>query len=170
MRNLALYVASPFGFSEAGRFFYEHRFLPMLRLTNFMVIDPWSLTDKELIRAADAITDADVRKAAWETVNRKIGMANEIAICRSSLLVAVLDGSDVDSGTASEIGFAAGLNKRIIGYRGDFRLSSDNVGCTVNLQVEYFIERQHGKIYTSLAELMPAVQAIYVELAKETER
>ena len=34
-------------------------------------------------------------------------------------VVAVLDGADVDSGTAAEIGYAFARGKLIVGYRGD---------------------------------------------------
>ena len=59
----------------------------------------------------------------------------------SAGILAQLDGVDVDSGTASEIGYGSALNLFICGVRSDFRLSSDNEGTRVNLQVEYFITR-----------------------------
>jgi hypothetical protein len=62
----------------------------------------------------------------------------------------VLDGVDVDSGTAAEIGSGFAKGKKIIGYRGDFSLSADNEGSIVNLQVEYFIEASGGAIVTRL--------------------
>jgi nucleoside 2-deoxyribosyltransferase len=37
------------------------------------------------------------------------------------LILAVLDGTELDSGTVSEIGFTAGLGKRRYGLRTDFR-------------------------------------------------
>src|SRR5262245_63505569 len=40
--------------------------------------------------------------------------------------------------------------KRIIGYRGDVRLSADNEGAVVNLQVEYFIHESGGRIVRRL--------------------
>ena len=58
----------------------------------------------------------------------------------------MLDGVDVDSGTAAEIGYAFARGKLIVGYRGDFRLSADNEGSVVNLQVEYFIRESGGTI------------------------
>ena len=61
-------------------------------------------------------------------------------------MLAVLDGTDVDSGTASEIGYAYAKGKPMVGYRGDFRLSSDNEGGVVNLQVQYFILTSGGSI------------------------
>jgi nucleoside 2-deoxyribosyltransferase len=51
----------------------------------------------------------------------------------SDIVVAVLDGVDVDSGTAWEIGYAYAKGKPVIGLRTDFRTLSDGV---VNLMVE----------------------------------
>ncbi len=68
-------------------------------------------------------------------------------------MLAVLDGVDVDSGTAAEIGYAFAKCKKILGYRGDFRLSADNDGSTVNLQVEYFIRASGGTIITTIKQL-----------------
>jgi nucleoside 2-deoxyribosyltransferase len=75
-------------------------------------------------------------------------------------LLAVLDGVDIDSGTASEIGFAAALGKPIIGYRSDFRLSADNEGALVNLQVEYFIHLSGGKIVSRIDEVVEALRTL----------
>lgn len=41
-------------------------------------------------------------------------------------VVAVLDGSDADSGTCIEMGYACGRGKRIIGVRTDFRSGEDD--------------------------------------------
>lgn len=55
----------------------------------------------------------------------------------SDLVVAILDGVDVDSGTAWEIGYAYAKGKPVIGLRTDFRALSDGV---VNLMVEMAID------------------------------
>src|SRR5690606_4794601 len=54
----------------------------------------------------------------------------------SDIVVAVLDGVDVDSGTAWEIGYAYAKEKPVIGLRTDFKSLSDGV---VNLMVEMAI-------------------------------
>ena len=54
----------------------------------------------------------------------------------SDFVVAVLDGVDVDSGTAWEIGYAYAKEKPIIGLRTDFRTLSEGI---VNLMVEMSI-------------------------------
>lgn len=54
----------------------------------------------------------------------------------SDIVVAVLDGVDVDSGTAWEIGYAFAREKPVIGLRTDFRALSDGI---VNLMIEMAI-------------------------------
>jgi nucleoside 2-deoxyribosyltransferase len=73
----------------------------------------------------------------------------------------VLDGVDVDSGTAAEIGYAFAKGKPIVGYRSDMRLSADNEALMVNLQVEYFIRASGGDIVSTLARLPVALSAIF---------
>lgn len=59
---------------------------------------------------------------------------NLAGIEKSDLIVAVLDGVDVDSGTAWEIGYACAKGKPIIGLRTDFRTLG--IEGTVNLMIE----------------------------------
>ncbi len=54
----------------------------------------------------------------------------------SDIVVAVLDGVDVDSGTAWEIGYAYAKGKPIVGLRTDFRSLSNGI---VNLMIEMAI-------------------------------
>jgi len=59
---------------------------------------------------------------------------NVEAIHKSDIMIAVLDGADVDSGTAWEIGYAHALGKPVYGLRTDFRtLGIEGV---VNLMIE----------------------------------
>ena len=100
------------------------------------------------------------RRDAWRRLNVEIGGNNRAGIDRADMVLAVLDGADVDSGTAAEIGYAFAKGKPILGYRGDFRLSADNEGSIVNLQVEYFIRQSGGDIVASIKELGPALAKI----------
>lgn len=93
------------------------------------------------------------RRNAWTKLNHEIGRKNQALIDECDGIFAVLDGTDVDSGTAAEIGYGFARGKAIIGYRGDFRLSADNEGGIVNLQVEYFIRASGGTIITQIDEL-----------------
>lgn len=157
MRKPIAYLAGPLGFSEVGRLFHNTVLIPLVKEVGFDIRDPWVLTPLELINSALVLPYGQEKREQWSKINPVIGRNNAQAIEESDILVAVLDGVDVDSGTASEIGYGAALGKPTIGYRGDFRLSADNDGSTVNLQVEYFIYLRGGEIVTNLEFLKTAL-------------
>lgn len=148
-----IYLASPLGFSESGKLFYYEKLIPMVVESGFKVLDPWVLTTDETLKPAMVLPYGQKKKNTWQKINKIIGRNNVKAIKNSNLIIAVLDGTDVDSGTASEIGYGAALGKPVIGYRSDFRLSGDNDGAIINLQVEYFIKLNGGTIAADLNEL-----------------
>lgn len=154
---MKIYLAGPLGFSEAGQSYQDRIVIPEIERLGHEVLNPWRLTDPRKIAAVAAMPYGAARRAAWRELNHEIGGTNQAAIDRSDLVIAVLDGVDVDSGTAAEIGYAFAKGKPIIGYRGDFRLCADNEGSIVNLQVEYFIRQSGGDIVTRLAELASAL-------------
>lgn len=159
--SVKLYIASPFGFSEAGRAYMYGSVIPIIHALGYGILDPWNLTPKELIRTVSTLPYGPEKRDRWKQLNQVIGANNAKAIRESSGLFAILDGTDVDSGTAAEIGFAAALGKPIVGYRGDFRLSADNEGSTVNLQVQYFIEMHGGRLITELSKLDEVLPAVF---------
>lgn len=53
---------------------------------------------------------------------------------KSDMVVTVLDGTDVDSGTAWELGYAYAAEKPIVGIRTDFRIQTP--GEKVNLMIQ----------------------------------
>ena len=148
---MKVYTAGPLGFSEAGRIAHE-RIVKTLQDQGHEILDPWTYNPGEIRQVTD-MPYGSQRKMAWERLNPLIGKANQSLIDESDLIFAVLDGADVDSGTAAEIGYGFAKGKKIVGYRGDLRLSSDNEGAIVNLQVEYFVRASGGTIIFSLAEL-----------------
>src|SRR5262245_45468232 len=148
-----VYLAGPLGFSEAGRHFHNGTLVPFVRRLGCDVLDPWTLTDARRIRRVQAMPYGRAKREAWRRLNLEMGATNRAAIDAAQAVVAVLDGTDVDSGTAAEIGYAFARGKRIVGYRGDFRLSADNEGSTVNLQVEYFIRASGGTIVERYEDL-----------------
>ncbi len=148
-RNLArCYVASPLGFTEAGRHYYTTVMLPALA-TVVEPVDPWALTTAAEIEAARASNDE--RELAL-----RIGRRNIAAIRSCELLAAYLDGQEPDSGTAAEIGFAAALGLRCFALRTDTRQAGE-AGVSVNLQVETFIIDSGGIVAASLRELVRAL-------------
>jgi len=151
--KIRIYLAGPLGFSEAGRHFYNAILIPHVESLGCDVLDPWTLTDARRIRAVQRKPYGRAKREAWRRLNLEMGATNRAAIDAAQAVVAVLDGTDVDSGTAAEIGYAFARGKRIVGYRGDFRLSADNEGSTVNLQVEYFIRASGGTIVEHYQDL-----------------
>jgi nucleoside 2-deoxyribosyltransferase len=153
-----IYLANPLGFSEAGRAFIHDVILPALGKYGH-VINPFDLVDAKKIAELKGMPAGEDRIRAWRIFNAEIGKLNQDHIDNSDIVFAVLDGTDVDSGTASEIGYAYARQKLIIGYRGDFRLSADNEGGIVNLQVEHFIRASGGTIIHELSELDQALSS-----------
>jgi adenylate cyclase len=158
-----VYVASPLGFTEPGRHYAERAVLPALRAAGLEPLDPWDDQDLRIARAGE-IADAMGRKDALAAANDAVAARNVELIRSSAAVLAVLDGTDVDSGTAAEIGFAAALGIPITGLRTDIRPGGDNEAATVNLQVEWFIRQGGGRIHRSLdvavAELAGLVGAV----------
>jgi nucleoside 2-deoxyribosyltransferase len=130
------YVASGLGFTEAGRAYYADVYLPALA-TVVTPVDPWTLS-----KATDA-------PAA-------IGRRNAEAIDSCTLVAAHLDGQEVDSGTAAEVGYAAAKGLTCFGLRTDLRQSGEP-GAVVNLQLQYFIEASGGRVVATLDELVSAL-------------
>lgn len=149
----SIYLASPLGFAESTRPFM-HDLSARLR-QHVVVHNPWdevSFTAQiNEVMAIDSVTARDAQLAA---INYRIGQVNRETIDKSDGLFAVLDGVDVDSGTAAEIGYAFAKGKYINGLRTDFRLAADNYGSIVNLQVEYFIRESGGRIATTTDDMI----------------
>ena len=74
------------------------------------------------------------------------------------MLIAQLDGQEVDAGTAAEVGYAAALGLPCLGVRSDLRASGEP-GMHVNLQLEAFIVLSGGFIAGSLDELVRGSRA-----------
>jgi nucleoside 2-deoxyribosyltransferase len=144
------YVASALGFTEAGVYYYEHVYLPALA-TVVTPVDPWALTTAHEV--AEARAARREREFALE-----IGARNADAIRGCTLLAAHLDGQEVDSGTAAEVGFAAALGLRCFGLRTDMREAGEP-GVSVNLQVEHFIVASGGMLCTRLEQLVEELAA-----------
>ncbi|MGC8710436.1 MAG: nucleoside 2-deoxyribosyltransferase [Candidatus Micrarchaeia archaeon] len=140
---MKIYSANPLGFSESGRLFLKEKIKPMLIELGFEILDPW----KEF----EGLSEEEINKGELSDEERlSIGKKNEEMLEKADIVLAILDGPDVDSGTSAEIGYAYAKGKRVIGYRGDLRKSGEDI---VNLQIETFIIESGGKITRSLNEL-----------------
>lgn len=112
-----IYLAAPL-FSEAERDF-NRKLRDELKNLGYSVFLPQE--------DSNDITDEDHRQ---QTIFTK----DLAAIDASDMVVAVLDGADVDSGTAWEIGYAYAKGKPLFGLRTDFRTLGREG--TVNLMIE----------------------------------
>jgi nucleoside 2-deoxyribosyltransferase len=161
----AIYVAGPLGFTAAGSEYLGRALLPSVEDAGLRPLNPWKPDDPDddPFARASAIEDHEARLLALTEANAGAGARNERLLRECVAVLAVLDGSDVDSGTASEIGFAAALAIPSIGLRTDFRLASDNEAAVVNLQVEYFIRSRGGCICTTLETAVERLAAVVDE-------
>ena len=156
---MRVYLASPLGFADSTRAFMDD-LVRELASDAVEVVNPWDKTEfADELTQAMTIARHDERVARMAEINHRIAAWNEAAIRSSDAVVAVLDGVDVDSGTASEIGFAYALGKRVFGLRTDFRLAGDNLGAVVNLQVQHFIHASGGRIVRAVGPLRALLDA-----------
>jgi nucleoside 2-deoxyribosyltransferase len=158
-QKIRAYIASPLGFTESGLFYYNSILIPRLQ-RDFDIRDPWALvTAKEM---SAALTEPDT----LPNFRLEIGKRNYQAINQSDILISILDGQEVDSGTASEVGYAAGLGKTVYGLRTDTRTSGE-IGMPVNLQVAAFIHMNGGCICSTLDALISQIKQRGTCLASE---
>jgi nucleoside 2-deoxyribosyltransferase len=155
----AIYMAGPLGFTAAGRLYHETVLLPAVRAAGFVALDPWDV-EPELNAILELPVGSAERLARLPEVNRAIGERNARLIDGCAAVLAVLDGNDVDSGTAAEIGYAAAKRKPVVGLRCDHRVSGDNEATLVNLQVEWFIVQSGGQLETDLGAAIAAVTRV----------
>jgi hypothetical protein len=67
------------------------------------VFDPWAQPFSRAIREASAIEDYQERVSAYPRLAKDIGAVNGKAIRGCGILLAVVNGSDIDSGTAAKL-------------------------------------------------------------------
>ncbi len=112
-----IYLAAPL-FSEAECEF-NRKLRDEIRRTGFLVFLP-----------QEDSNNVKDKKKRQEIIFSK----NVAAIKRSDMIVAVIDGTDVDSGTAWEIGYAFACGISVLGLRTDFRTLG--IEGRVNLMIE----------------------------------
>jgi nucleoside 2-deoxyribosyltransferase len=115
-------------------------------------VDPWALSNAAEFTTARA-------EGREHELGLEVGARNAAAIAGAQLLIAHLDGQEVDAGTASEVGYAAALGLPCLAVRSDLR-SSGEPGMTVNLQVEAFVALSGGFVVRSLADLLARLASL----------
>jgi nucleoside 2-deoxyribosyltransferase len=154
--NPKVYVAGPLGFTDSGRVYNTDVLIPTVRAAGFEPLDPWELP-AALLEVFERPLGDPTRLVQLAATNRDVGRRNADMIRAAAGVLAVLDGSDVDSGTAAEIGYAAALGKPVVGLRSDLRITGDNEATLVNLQVEWFVVSSGGALVTDLDAAIDAL-------------
>lgn len=152
-KALKVYLASPLGFSPENDY-YRNKVKQRLTQLNCTVFDPWEQEEAGR-RIKDALQkrDSAERAGAIKEAASFTGRVNADGIRAANLLLAVLDGTEPDSGTVAEVGFAAGIGKRCFGLRTDIRDCGDLPGLALNLQLLHFIEYSGGRLFRSIEEI-----------------
>ena len=154
---MQVYLAGPLGFSPATRLYHDTVLRPAVEGAGWTALDPWDSDP-----ADDAIWQAppgSEARADLADLMVRLAAANTAMIDACDVVLAVLDGADVDSGTAAEIGYAAARGKRVVGLRMDTRLAGDCEAVAVNLQVEYYVRLHGGTITRTLEDAIGALGA-----------
>lgn len=155
-RGPKVYLSSGLGFTEGTQWWYDSVVIPRLEKAGFELLDPWRengrATEENL---SEADQDGLSEEERWE-VCIKIAQRNIRQLTNADAVLAFLDGSDVDSGVACEVGWAAAVGIPVVGLRTDRRHYSDSSGSKFNLQVQYAVllgnGEAEGAIATSLEE------------------
>jgi nucleoside 2-deoxyribosyltransferase len=163
----SVYVSSPLGFSVFGRqalqLLHEE-----LRAAGFHVRDPWDWPGQRdpvaPIRTADLLLTARLagERRDWQ-VSQEIAARNITELRAARAMLAILDGADVDSGVAAEVGFASAIGTPVVGLRTDDRATSDSSGYLVNLQVTHLIAHSgppEGRVTRDVPEAIEALRAM----------
>jgi nucleoside 2-deoxyribosyltransferase len=147
----SVYLAGPSGFFAAGLLWHNTVVVPTVRAAGLIPKDPWS-GESAIANVMEAMEYGAERRAALQEANRQQGRYDLALIDESEAILASLDGPDVDSGTAVEVGYGFAKGLLIVGLRTDTRRSSDNEGGIVNLMIETCIMDSGGMLTESLHE------------------
>ncbi len=132
-----IYLAAPL-FSEAEKWFNVQLY-EMLTGGLFEVYLPQEIGDDTHCRDTGA--------------HARIFKSHMAALHAADAVVAVIDGSDADSGTSWEMGYASALGKPVVAIRTDFRMAGHHE--RVNLMLE-----QSSVVVGSKEEIVPALQEV----------
>lgn len=121
----------------------------------------WAGKVKASIQEAFGLAGSGKAEVIWpheiaSGSSEQIFLANTSALKGCDLLVAILDGAQVDDGTAWEVGFHYSQGKKVLGIRTDFR----KAGETSESEVNAMIEQSCLKIASSLEELISELERL----------
>lgn len=156
----SVYLASPEGFASGHKPYLDAVKKHLREVCKVEVWDPWEQEYERDFRIANAESLVVPRIEKNLKLAHKIGFNNHKGILNRDAVLGICEGAQVDDGTASEMGFAAGCGKRVFALRTDFRNVGDLMGVPINLQVLYWVERSGGKLFRK-------VEAIKLEMSED---
>jgi nucleoside 2-deoxyribosyltransferase len=80
--------------------------------------------------------EEEPRPGMNESIGEAIYRIDRKGIEWADAVVANLDGTDPDSGTAWECGYAAGCGKGVLAYRADFRVTREVLDARINVMLD----------------------------------
>ncbi|MFA4860797.1 nucleoside 2-deoxyribosyltransferase [Methanoregula sp.] len=98
----------------------------------------------------------DDSESRGKPVQEQIFYGNKKALEGADLVVAVIDGADADSGTAWEMGYAAGLKKPVIALRTDFRMAGQHEHVNLMLEISSTVVTSRKALLAALHSPLPA--------------
>lgn len=138
------YVASPYRFAEATKYWYDTVLVSTLA-PYVEVLDPWKLVAVSHILASDPNEHpelwADLGDLEYKTIREE-----------AEMVIAILDQEPLDYGTVCKVVWAAAHDVPVIGYRGDLR-RNDEPAIPFNLMIAAAIRKNGGMTVRTLEEL-----------------
>ena len=151
---MKIYLASPLGFCPEHAD-YRKRITDHLKTQGHEIFDPWEQKHvDQKVDEALRVCDPVERETAIKKVAAFAGHVNAEGIKSSDAVLAILDGAEVDSGTAAEVGYGAGIGKKCYGLRADLRNMGELPSLPINLQVLYFITSTGGVLFRNLGDVV----------------
>lgn len=168
----SVYVSSPLGFTYFGRQALKLLYHD-LEAAGIEVRDPWDWPGQRdpttSIKTSDLLLTAQLAGEGHDLeVSQEIAARNVTELRAADGILAILDGADVDSGVAAEVGYASAIRKPVIGLRTDERATTDSPGYVVNLQVTHLIIHSSsppGRVTTSVPAAVVALREVLGQLA-----
>ena len=147
-----VYVASPLGYTLAGRIFSRRTLVPALVANDLAVRDSWQDDDGRLDAA---LAGHDSSGHAYADLASALAARNAEWLRHADVVLAILDGPTPDPGVVVEVGAASALGIPVIGWRTDIR-GGDHV---VPAPLRLAIEASGGSLHASLGDAVSAVAA-----------
>lgn len=157
---MPIHVASALLFTVPGRIFYNQTLVRVLRANDLEPLDAWHELPNLARMTADRRHLTVRPDGAAAAAAMALAEANQAALDRCHGVFAVMDGTDVESGVAAEIGYAAARGLPVVGWRSDVRRAGEPISAHVSVQLEHFVAISGGGIFNDLDLAVTALKRL----------